>query len=139
VHPGAAAYLDGELKSFFDRYNDWIYLGLMVFSLLGSAFAGMLSYNKADDRVRRLEGLGKLLEITKEARTATALPVMDDLQARLDTIQSDMIHEVEANTLDQTAMMAFAVSFEQARIAIADRRAALLGQPRPPLAAVASA
>ena len=50
-----------------------------------------------------------------------------------------MIHEVEANTLDQTAMMAFAVSFEQARIAIADRRAALLGQPRPPLAAVASA
>jgi TRAP-type uncharacterized transport system substrate-binding protein len=139
VHPGAAAYLDGELKSFFDRYNDWIYLGLMVFSLLGSALAGLLSYNKADDRVRRLEGLVKLLEITKEARTATALPVMDDLQARLDAIQADMIREVEANALDQTALMAFSLSFEQARLAIADRRAALLGQPRPPLAAVASA
>jgi TRAP-type uncharacterized transport system substrate-binding protein len=138
VHPGAAAYLDGELKSFFDRYNDWIYLGLMVFSLLGSAFAGLLSYNKVDDRVRRLEGLNRLLEITKEARAATALPVTDELQARLDAIQSDMIHEVEASTLDQTAMMAFSLSFEQARMAIADRRAALLDQPRPPLAAVAS-
>jgi hypothetical protein len=91
-----------------------------------------------DDRVRRLEGINKLLEITKEARAATALPVTDELQARLDTIQSDMIREVETNTLDQTAMMAFSLSFEQARTAIADRRAALLGQPRPPLAAVAS-
>ncbi len=138
VHPGAAAYIDGELKSFFDRYNDWLYLGLMVFSLFGSAIAGLLSYNKADDRVRRLEGLAKLLEITKEARTAATLPALDELQARLDMIQSDMIREVEANALDETAMMAFSVSFEQARIAIADRRAALLDQ-RPALAAVASA
>ena len=53
-------------------------------------------------------------------------------------IQSDMIREVEANALDETAMMAFSVSFEQARIAIADRRAALLDK-RPALAAVASA
>ena len=52
----------------------------MVFSLLGSAFAGLLSYNKADDRVRRLEGLDKLLEITKEARTAATLPALDELQ-----------------------------------------------------------
>jgi hypothetical protein len=60
------------------------------------------------------------------------------LQAGLDAIQAEMIHEVEANTLDETAMMAFSVSFEQATIAIADRRAALHDQPRAPLAAVAS-
>ena len=35
-------------------------------------------------------------------------------------------------------MMAFSLSFEQAQRAISDRRAALQGQPRPPLAAVAS-
>ena len=25
VHPGAAAYIDGDLKNFFDRYNDLLY------------------------------------------------------------------------------------------------------------------
>ena len=33
VHPGAAAYIDGELKSFFDRYSDLLYWGLMVMSI----------------------------------------------------------------------------------------------------------
>ena len=32
VHPGAAAYLDGELKTFFDRYSDLLYWGLMAMS-----------------------------------------------------------------------------------------------------------
>ena len=41
VHPGAAAYLDGELKTFFDRYSDLLYWGLMVMSVLGSGFAGL--------------------------------------------------------------------------------------------------
>ena len=36
VHPGAAAYLDGELKTFFDRYSDLLYWGLMAMSVLGS-------------------------------------------------------------------------------------------------------
>src|SRR4051812_38120320 len=60
VHPGAAAYLDGDLKSFFDRYNDLLYWGLMVFSFFGSALAGLLSYTKADDRVAKLRGLDRL-------------------------------------------------------------------------------
>ena len=50
-----------------------------------------------------------------------------------------MIREVETNALDETAMMAFPVSFEQARAAISDRRAVLMSQPPRPRAAVASA
>jgi TRAP-type uncharacterized transport system substrate-binding protein len=138
VHPGAAAYLDGELKTFFDRYSDLMYWGLMLFSLAGSALAGLMSFSRADDRVRRLSALERLLEITRAARAAATMQAIDDLQTELDNIHATMIHEVEANTLDETAMMAFSLSFEQAQRAISDRRAALQGQPRPPLAAVAS-
>ena len=49
-----------------------------------------------------------------------------------------MIREVETNTLDETAVLAYGVSFEQAHLAIADRRAVLYGLPPRPLAAVAS-
>ena len=143
VHPGAAAYLDGELKTFFDRYSDLLYWGLMAMSVLGSGFAGLLSYSKADDRVRKLHTLERLLEIARAARSADSIKALDDLQAEIDTIQGDMIHEVEAGTLDETAMMAYAMSIERAQLTISDRRPAVQGllvqdlSPRP-LAAVAS-
>jgi len=138
VHPGAAAYLDGELKTFFDRYSDLLYWGLMAMSILGSGFAGLLSYSKADDRVRKLHTLERLLQIAKAARSADSIKALDDLQAEIDTIQGDMIHEVEAGTLDETAMMAYAMSVERAQFTISDRRPAVQDLPPRPLAAVAS-
>lgn len=42
-HPGAVAYIDGETKTFFERYGDYLYLGIMGFSLLGSALAALFS------------------------------------------------------------------------------------------------
>jgi TRAP-type uncharacterized transport system substrate-binding protein len=138
VHPGAAAYLDGELKTFFDRYSDLLYWGLMAMSVLGSGFAGLLSYSKADDRVRKLHTLERLLEIAKAARNADSIKALDDLQAEIDSIQGDMIREVEAGTLDETAMMAYAMSVERAQLAISGRRPAVQDLPPRPLAAVAS-
>ncbi len=129
VHPGTAAYLDGELKTFFERYSDLLYWGLMVVSLFGSALAGLMSYSKTGDRERRLSALERLLAITKAARSAATLSAIDELQDGLDAILSDMIHEVEAKALDETAMMAFSMSFEQARLAISDRRMILLSEP----------
>jgi TRAP-type uncharacterized transport system substrate-binding protein len=129
VHPGVAAYLDGELKSFFDRYNDYFYIGLMLVSFLGSGFAGLLSYNKADDRVRRLQSLERLLAIGKSARAAEATQQLDELQDEIDAIQAEMIQAVEASTLDDTAIMAYSLSIDRAQTAISDRRAALAGQP----------
>jgi TRAP-type uncharacterized transport system substrate-binding protein len=139
VHPGAAAYIDGELKTFFDRYNDLLYWGLMIFSLFGSALAGLASYSKSDDRMRRMKSLDKLLEIISSARTADTMQKLDELQEAADRIHGDMVRQVEDNTLDEAGLMAFQVSFEQTRGAISDRRAYLMNNPPRPRAAVASA
>ena len=53
VHPGAAAYYDGEVQTFFERYSDWIYVGIMVLSILGSCFAGFASTVAARRRAAR--------------------------------------------------------------------------------------
>ena len=138
VHPGAAAYIDGELKTFFDRYSDIFYIGVMLLSFVGSGLAGLLSYSKADDRVRRLHTLERLLEIAKSARSADSIQALDELQAEIDAIQTGMIHEVEASALDETAMMAYALSTERAEQAVIARRALLHSQPPRPLATVAA-
>ena len=44
VHPGALAYLTDDQKTFFDRYGDTIFYGLLIFPIFGSAIAAVASY-----------------------------------------------------------------------------------------------
>lgn len=129
VHPGAAAYIDGEQKSFFERYNDWIYYALMIFSFLGSAIAWLMNYSKADDRVKKLNVLDRLVELMKLARIAPDLPVLEQMQTEADDILQAIIQQIERGEIDQTALQAFTMALDQARSAIADRRVVLLASP----------
>src|SRR5215216_3137489 len=129
VHPGAAAYIDGEQKSFFERYNDWLYYGLMVLSFLGSAMAWLLNYSKADDRVEKLHVLDRLIELMREARSTSSIEALERLQAEIDDILQTTIVEVENNKLDQAALQAFSLALDQTRGAIVERRAILGAVP----------
>ena len=62
VHPGAAAYLDGELKTLLRPLQRFALLG--PDGDVGARFGlrRSLSYSKADDRVRKLRTLERLLE-----------------------------------------------------------------------------
>ncbi len=44
VHPEALAYLADDQKTFFDRYGDTIFYGLLIFPIFGSAIAAVASY-----------------------------------------------------------------------------------------------
>src|SRR5271166_1312917 len=46
LHPGASAYFGDNEKSFMDLYGDWIYIGAMAFSGLGSAAAAMIGMTR---------------------------------------------------------------------------------------------
>jgi TRAP-type uncharacterized transport system substrate-binding protein len=129
VHPGAAAYIDGEQKSFFERYNDWIYYALMIFSFFGSAIAWLMNYAKADDRVKKLNVLDRLVELMKLARIAPDLPVLEQMQTEADDILQATIQQIERGEIDQAALQAFTLMLDQARSAIADRRIVLLASP----------
>ena len=52
VHPGASAYLDGELKTFFDRYNDIMFWGVMLlsFARLGVHWSAQLHQGRRPRR-----------------------------------------------------------------------------------------
>lgn len=139
VHPGAAAYIDGETKTFFDRYSDFIYLGVMIVSFFGSGLAGLATYSKSGDRTRRLQVLEKLLEVTRAAHMADTTRRLDELQDQTDRIVAGMVHDLEGNALDETALTAFSIALDQARYALSDRRAVLMGQPSRVRPAVASA
>jgi TRAP transporter TAXI family solute receptor len=131
AHPGAAAFLNNDQKTFFDKYSDYLYFGLMLMSGLGSGAAWLASYARADDRVKRLKVLERLLDIVKAARAAETVDELIKLREEADSVLSRTIRQVESNKLDESALMAFSLALDQAQLAISDRRATLTGGPPP--------
>jgi TRAP transporter TAXI family solute receptor len=131
VHPGAAAYYDGEQKTFFDRYGDMIYWLVMLLSLVGSGAAALAGYARAGDRSKKLTLLNGLLDLMKSARHADSVETLDRLETEADEILATAVVDSEKNDLDQSAMAAYSLALDQLRAAIADRRAALTPPVRP--------
>jgi TRAP transporter TAXI family solute receptor len=128
VHPGAAAYYDGEQKTFFDRYSDFFYLGVMLASIMGSAAAAVASRARAGARHERHSVLLRLTELMTEARGAATLDRLQALEKEVDAILLDTLQRIEAERPDETWLRGFSLAMEQARHIIAERRAALAGK-----------
>jgi TRAP-type uncharacterized transport system substrate-binding protein len=127
VHPGALAYLNDDQKSFFDKYGDDIFYGLLIFPIFGSAIAGVASYFHNNGRTRRLRLLQRLLDLVRKAHAAPSLEALDQLQIDVDNLVVALIHQTEHEEYDQSVQMSFSLALDQVRFAIAARRAILLG------------
>ena len=122
VHPGTDAYLNDNQKSFFDKYGDEIFYGLLILPIFGSGIAGMAGFFTASKSNQRVRLLYRLLHAVKKARTAESMDVLDHLEAEVDNILASTIHQAERDQVDETGMMSFSLGIEQARLAITERR-----------------
>jgi TRAP transporter TAXI family solute receptor len=126
VHPGALAYLSDSQQSFFDKYGDDIFYGMLIFPVFGSAIAGVASYLRRDSRTRRLRLLQRVLDLVRKAHTAQTLEAIEQLQVEADNLVIAIIHQSEHEEFDETVRMSFAFALDQLRFAIAARRTAIL-------------
>ncbi|MES2751865.1 MAG: TAXI family TRAP transporter solute-binding subunit [Pseudomonadota bacterium] len=132
AHPGAAAYVDGEEKSFLDKYSDYIWGSLMVLSALGSAGAWFASYLKRDERVSNSSQRGRLLEMIAAARQTTSIDELDVMQTEADGIMRDTLQCYEDGAIEEGSLTAFSIALEQFHNAVADRKAFLIEMPGNP-------
>jgi TRAP transporter TAXI family solute receptor len=130
AHPGAAAFVDGEEKTFLDRYSDFIWWGLMALSAMGSAGAWFAGYLKKDERVMNTSQRERLLEMIAAARKCDSTEELDLLQSDADTILRDTLHCFEHGAIDEGALIAFNIALEQFHNAVADRRMLLISLPQ---------
>src|SRR5215470_6799881 len=135
VHPGTDAYLNDNQKSFFDKWGDQIFYGLLILPIFGSALAAIAGYFKADTGARRVRLLHRLLQAVKKARNAPTIDALDQIETEVDNILGATLQQAERNQLDEMGMMSFSLAIEQARLAVAERRNTLLAQhPSPHIA-----
>lgn len=126
VHSGALAYLSDSQQSFFDKYGDDIFYGMLIFPVFGSAIAGVASYLRSDTRTRRLRLLQHVLDLVRKAHNTQTLEAIENLQLEADNLVIAIIHQSEHEEFDETVRMSFAFALDQLRFAIAARRTAIL-------------
>ncbi|HTO79834.1 MAG TPA: TAXI family TRAP transporter solute-binding subunit [Methylocystis sp.] len=129
VHQGAVDYLDGNEKSFFEKYSDGFYIGAMLLSLLGSAAATVASRAKdpREDAERLTE---KLLTILEGAREASSCNELDANERELDNVVAQMLADPKLRRLDASAMHLVQLAMIQTRRTLEERRAALAREER---------
>jgi TRAP transporter TAXI family solute receptor len=130
AHPGAAAFVDGEEKTFLDRYSDYIWWGLMALSAMGSAGAWFAGYLKKDERNNNSTLRERLLNMLAAARRSDSTDELDQMQAEADGILRDTLHCFENGTIEEGSLTAFNIALEQFHNAVADRKALLMSLPQ---------
>jgi TRAP transporter TAXI family solute receptor len=130
AHPGAAAFVDGDEKTFLDRYSDFIWWGLMALSAMGSAGAWFAGYLKKDERSNNSSLRERLLEMIASARKSESTEELDQLQTEADGILRDTLQCFEHGAIEDGALIAFNIALEQFHNAVADRRTLLISLPQ---------
>ena len=131
VHPGAAAYVDGEEKTFLDRYSDFIWWGLMgaVRDGLGRRVVRGLS-EEGRAQQQQLAARTAAGHDRRGARSSDSTEELDQMQAEADDILRDTLRCFEHGAIEEGALTAFNIALEQFHNAVADRKALLMSMPQ---------
>ncbi|MCK1358636.1 TAXI family TRAP transporter solute-binding subunit [Bradyrhizobium sp. 199] len=130
VHPGAAAFVDGEEKTFLDKYSDYIWWSLMAVSAMGSIGAWFAGYLKKDERDNNNHQRERLLDMIAAARKCETTEELDQMQTEADEILRDTLRCFDHGAIEEAALTSFNIALDQFHAAVADRKAVLFSLPQ---------
>ncbi|MGJ4943765.1 TAXI family TRAP transporter solute-binding subunit [Bradyrhizobium sp. HKCCYLS1011] len=135
AHPGAAAFIDNNERSFLDKYSDYLWGGVLLLSGLGSAAAWLRHYLKRNERKENTEHRDRLLAAIAAAREAQTLDELDTMQCEADEILRETLACHDDGAIEDGDLAAFNLVLIQFHEAIANRRTVLaMGGQRGPVA-----
>jgi len=133
AHPGAAAYIDGTERTFLDKYSDYFWGGILLFSALGSLGAWLRHYLKRDERLLTTEHRDRLLAAIGQVRKMDTIEELDTAQHEADELLRETLECYDDGAIEEGDLSAYGLVLEQFRHAMIDRRAAInaaAGVPR---------
>jgi TRAP transporter TAXI family solute receptor len=125
AHPGAAAYIDGNERTFMDNYSDYIWGAVLLFSVLGSGVAWLRHYVKRDERRLNILHREKLLAAIGLVRQINSIEELDALQCDADEFVRETLECYDDGAIEQGDLAAYSLVLDQFHNAVVDRRAAL--------------
>jgi len=132
AHAGAAAYIDGNERTFLEKYTDYIWGAILILSGLGSAGAWLKHYWKRDEREQYAKHRDNLLDLIAGARKAETPEELADMQVAADGVLREALDCYDDGAIEEGDLSAIGLTLEQFHHAVADRRA-MIGAGAPDL------
>jgi len=130
AHQGAAAYIDGNERTFLEKYTDYIWGAILILSGLGSAGAWLKHYWKRDEREQYVEHRDNLLDLISRARRAETPEELADMQNAADGVLREALDCYDDGAIEEGDLSVIGLALEQFHHAVADRRATIgAGEP----------
>ena len=127
IHPGVRTYVNGEQRTWFDKYNDYIYLSLFLGSGLGSVAAGMFSLMRGKREEKPAAQLQRVESALDAVRDAPNAEELDRVEREADEIFRAVLERGVRDELSAASIASFDMAMRELRTRIASRRAALAG------------
>ena len=131
AHAGAAAYIDGNERTFLEKYTDYIWFAVLILSGLGSAGAWLKHYWNKDEREAYIAHRDHLLELIARVRKAETPQELAEMQGAADSMLRETLDGYDDGTVEESDLSVIALTLEQFHHAVADRRTVLAGAATP--------
>jgi TRAP transporter TAXI family solute receptor len=125
AHAGAAAYIDGNERTFLEKYTDYIWFVVLLISGLGSAGAWFRHFWNRDEREQYLAHRDHLLDLISKARAAGTPDELTEMQGAADGMLREALDCYDDGTVEEGDLSAIRLALDQFHHAVADRRAVL--------------
>src|SRR6267142_4095539 len=123
AHAGAAAYIDGNERTFLEKYTDYIWFAILLLSGLGSAGAWLNHYWKRDEREQYIVHRDHLLNLIYKVRKAETPEELAEMQGAADNVLREALDCYDDGAIEDGDLSVIGLALEQFHHAIADRRA----------------
>jgi TRAP transporter TAXI family solute receptor len=134
AHAGAAAYIDGNERTFLEKYTDYIWFAVLIVSGLGSAGAWLKHYWNKDEREQYIAHRDQLLALIARVRKAETPEELAEMQSTADGMLRETLDCYDDGTVEESDLSVITLTLEQFHHAVADRRVVLnatgAGMPR---------
>jgi TRAP transporter TAXI family solute receptor len=129
AHPGAAAYIDGNERTFLDKYSDYIWAAIFALSGLGSAFAWLRHFLKRSEREQNALHRERLLAKISQVHATASLEQLAAMQREVADILRETIDCHNDGAIEDGDLSAFGLVLVQFHQTAAERRAILNAAP----------
>lgn len=129
IHPGAAAYFDGDTKTFFDKYGDQIFYGSMLLGSLTSLFAAAWKFMTRDDGGPERHPVMTLFALADEIGRAADEAELAAVEQRInDALKAELAREA-AGSAEPADAQAFGLAMQRLEYLVGQRRLVLARTP----------
>jgi hypothetical protein len=125
AHQGAAAYIDGNERTFLEKYSDYMWGAILILSGLGSAGAWLRHHWRRDERERYAEHRDNLLDLIAKVRKTETPEELSEMQGAADSLLREALDCYDDGAIDEGDLSVIGLALEQFHHAVADRRATL--------------